>query len=701
MTLLTVPASGAATPLLSLTAVSFDTEATSLDVKSSRVLEFGAVALVNGSLSDKHRFSSYVDGGVDIPADSIRIHGITPDKVQGAPRFAEANKAFRAFAGNHLLLGYSIDFDLMLLKEEHARAGLAWKPPAALDVRTLLRFLRPTLPDYALETVANWRGITVENRHQALGDAVLTAQVFLALVPLLRERNIRTLGEAMAACRMIEEQGESGMALEATGRLQTGAMARADSFPYRHRMDAVMAVPPQKIPPAAPLAEAMNTMVERRISSLFVEPREGRSDWGILTERDVMRAITLQREKAFTQPVSGFASWPLKTVRERDFLYVAIGMMRRLKVRHLGVVDEEGKLVGAVSQRDLLRMRADEAIALTGALSDAASPSELAGVWRKLADAARALVEEEVDGRDVAAIISSEVCALTARAAGMAEAEVSAGHPRPEGLSYAVMVLGSGGRGESLLALDQDNAMVFDCVDEPAAEAWLAKVAERMNAILDIIGVPLCKGGVMARNSQWRMSVTGWRKQVERWLGRNSPADIMNADIFFDSVGVHGDTALADDLRSHAIVAASQSHAFLKLMSLAAVDVGAPFNWLGRFAVDEQGRLDLKRLGIMPIFTAARVASLRYSIHERGTKARLSSLRGNPDVPQQQLEALSEAHALLMGVILRQQLDDIDAGVPPSNRVEPKGLSSLERDRLKWALQQVKAVADILGTPAG
>lgn len=701
MKMLRYPAATAATPLLSLTAVSLDTEATSLDVKTSRIIEVGAIGLVNGAVRGSLSFESFVNPGVAIPAGATAVHGIRDRDLAGAPAFRKVWRNFRHFSANHVLLGYALDFDLALLEREHARENMAWKGPPAVDVRSLVRILHPMLPDHSLDTVAGWLGVEVNNRHRAKGDAIVTAQVYLALVPLLRGQNIRTLGEAMAVCRKLEQAGAEAMPLEATGRLQVAAMARADSFPYRHRVDSVMAAPPSRISAEAPLAEAMNTMVERKISSLFVEPRAGRGAWGILTERDVMRAITVQRGKSFSKEVGEFASWPLKTVHGHDFLYVAIGLMRRLRVRHLGVVDKEGLLVGAVSQRDLLRMRADEAIVLTGALSDAASPSELAGVWHKLADAARALVNEDVDGRDVAAIISSEVCALTARAASLSETEVSARHPRPTGLSYAVMVLGSGGRGESLLALDQDNAMVFECPDEAEGEAWLAKVAERMNAILDEIGVPLCKGGVMARNPQWRMSVADWRRQVDRWLSRNSPADIMNADIFFDSVAVHGDTALADDLRSHAIAAAAQSEAFLKLMSLAAADIGSPFNWFGRFAVDEQSRLDLKRLGIMPVFTAARVASLRYSIHERSTRARLAALRGNPDVPQHQIEALSEAHALLLGVILRQQLDDIDAGIPPSNRVEPKALSSLERDRLKWALQQVKGVTDLLGTPAG
>jgi CBS domain-containing protein len=696
MKLFTIPPAGSATPLLSLTAVSFDCEATTLDVRSSQILELGAVAVVNGEVKPSLHFASYVHGAGIIPEESVRIHGITLEKLVGAPDFVAAYKRFRGFHGRHVLIGYAVDFDFELLSRECARAGLPWKPPLALDVRGLVRVLNPALPDHSLETVASWLGIEVVDRHRALGDATLTARVLLALVPRLRDRGIRTLAEAQGACDTVDGRGQLSTTREG---LPGRSMARVDSFPYLHRISEVMTGPPAMIGPKVEIRRAVGLMVESKVSSLFVEPEKKNGPIGILTERDILRAIAAGNESALAAPVLRFATFPLVTARANDFVYVAMGLMRRLRIRHLGVTNDDGKLVGALTQRDLLRLRADEALALSGALADSASVAELASIWHKLAEAARALVEEDVDARDVAAIISGEVCAMTGRAAAMAEAEIAANQSRPAGLNYAVMALGSGGRGESLLALDQDNAMIFSCPDEAAAETWLAQVATRMNAILDMVGVPLCKGGVMARNGQWRLSAPAWRHQVERWLGRTDPADILNADIFFDAVGVHGDVGLVEDLRNDAISAAAESQAFLKLMSLAAADSGSAFNWMGGFRTDEKGRIDLKRLGVLPIFSAARTAALRYRIHERSTRGRLAALRGYPAVPQKQLEALSEAHSLLMAVILRQQLSDIESGIAPSSNVDPKALSALEQSRLKWALQQVKSIADLLDVP--
>jgi DNA polymerase-3 subunit epsilon/CBS domain-containing protein len=294
--MLRIPPATAATPLISLTALAFDTETTSLDVETGRIIEIGAVAMVDGAISNDTAFVSFVKPHVDIPAASTKIHGITSNDLGQAPEFAEAWKSFRIFAAGHILLGYSIDFDLMLLVMEHARAGLAWKPPTALDVRGLVRLLRATLPDYALETVAEWLGVGVIGRHRAQPDALLTAQVFLGLLPRLREQGIRTLGEALAASRKLEErQGRPSLITATSGRLTVSPIARTDSFPYRHRVADIMARPPVMISAEATIADAMDLMVAEKVSSAFVQG----SPLGILTERDVLRAFAAGRQKAF------------------------------------------------------------------------------------------------------------------------------------------------------------------------------------------------------------------------------------------------------------------------------------------------------------------------------------------------------------------------------------------------------------------
>ena len=123
-------------------------------------------------------------------------------------------------------------------------------------------------------------------------------------------------------------------------------------------------------------------------------------------------------------------------------------------------------------------------------------------------------------------------------------------------------------------------------------------------------------------------------------------------------------------------------------------------NWLGRFSLEEDGRMDLKMHGIMPIFSAARVLALRHALPDHSTAARLDALRGKPGVLEENIDGLLEAHQIILRAILQQQLADIEHGIPPSNRVDPKKLHAPEKAHLMWALKQVPLVRDLLGVPA-
>ena len=693
------PVSSAETPLRSLTAIALDTETTSLDVRHARVVEIGAVTILKGSLAPEHHFTSLINPHEVIPPESVAVHGITGDAVKSADSFAQVYRRYRDFAGAHVVLGYALGFDFAILRREHERAGLSWKAPRFLDVRDLAQLTKPDLPDLSLETLAAWLGIAVGERHRALPDAKLAAEVFLALLPRLRGNSIRTLAEAEDARRKLSTS--PGVAVWHEPALPPYGPVRVDSYPYRHRAGDVMSKPPQFAGPSTSIRQALAQLVRCKVSSLFIARGKSSATHGIVTERDILRAIARDGAKAFAKPVKSIATFPLESVSEQDFLYVAFGRMRRKKYRHMGVVDSNGGLVGAITQRDLLRLQADEALAFADALGEAVGIEELALVWRKLANAARSLLHEDVDARDIAGIISGEVRSITARAAAMAEREVSVASPKPKALRFAAMVLGSAGRGESLLALDQDNAIIFDAANDSTAEAWLLKFGQRMNAILDEVGVPFCKGGVMAGNPDWCKSASQWRKQVAHWLSRAEPQDILNADIFFDALPVYGDHGLVDDLRVDAIEAATKAISFLQLMDMNAARARSPVNWFGRFRLEDDGRMDLKMHGIMPIFSAARVMALRHALPDRSTAGRLDALRAKPDVSEQNLDRLREAHQIILRHILQQQLADIEQGIPPSNRVDPGKLHAPEKAHLIWALNQVPLVRDLLGDPIG
>ena len=692
------PATGA-TPLIALNAVAIDTETTGLDTASARIVQVGALQVVHGHV--RNHFDTLVNPGIAIPATATRIHGITDAMVLDAPDFAAAGTRLLDFIGNRVVLGHSLGFDLAIIARESKRVGLSWIRPRSLCVRLLATVAKPDLPDYSLETLAAWLGLQIEGRHSAFGDARAAAIIFAALLPKLRKLGVRTLAEAerasLALTSELENAHHAGWS-KPVSEPSPPVFKSVDPFAYRHRVGDLMSSPPIIVSSASTVREAVGLMIVRNVSSVLVadDPVPGRpiGEYGIVTERDVMRAIETG-DGTLSDPVGTVASRPLVSIRSAAFAYRAIGRMDRLQIRHLPVRDGSDRLCGVISARDLMRLRASAAIELDDAIEDADTGADLAAAWSTLPAIVSALSEEEVGACVVAEIISDEVCAMTRRAALLAERAMLAEGLGAPPSAYSLMVLGSAGRGESLLAADQDNAIVFT-EGEPGGpeDLWFAKLGERIADVLDTAGVPYCKGGVMAKNSAFRGSTDIWKTRIAKWVRLSRPQDLLNVDIFFDLRPVHGDTRLATDLLDYARDLGHEAEDFAKLLGEQVV-VGNPFGLLGGYRL-ENGRLDLKKHGLFPIVASARTLAIRHNVRANSTKARLEGLADLDIGGATDIAAMLTGHAFLLSVLLKQQGHDLQAGIAVSNRVDIARLDKRQRSELKELLKSIQTLPSLL-----
>lgn len=186
------------TLLEELPAVSLDTETTGLDVRRDRLLSVGAVHLHGPRLFPAEVFDRLVNPGRRIPPGSTAIHSITDSMVGEAPAYAATAADLLRFCGDRVWVGHNIGFDAAILRCEAKLAGIAWREPVILDTLRLYAALYPRAPDVELDAVAEALGVDVIGRHTALGDALVTAEVYRRLLPLLAEAGIRTLGDALA-----------------------------------------------------------------------------------------------------------------------------------------------------------------------------------------------------------------------------------------------------------------------------------------------------------------------------------------------------------------------------------------------------------------------------------------------------------------------------------------------------------------------
>ena len=680
-------------PLTAIDAVAIDSETTGLNPKTDRVIELAGVAIHAGKVLPEENFQTLIDPKIPIPSKSTKIHTITDEETKGKPDFKESFASFSSWINGRFILGFSLGFDFSIFEQEHLRHDLVWREPLSLDVEELIHVIKPNLPNYSLETVATWLNVEIKDRHRALPDAIITANVFIKLIPILREAGILTFGEARRSAGEIKNRrGGFSRYQEAV----QSNIVHFDTYPYRIRVEDIMK-PPTIVNEDLTLQKALDSLVAKKIGSLIV--RLENHEYGILTESDIIRAIQHTGSSTLQQNVGRFCSKPLEFIHKKEFVYRAIVTMGSRKFHRLAICNDEREIIGVISSSDIFGNYSFEAIGLGKDILEANTPEELGVIWSGLASVTHSLVLGGTDSRTIAAIISRELRGITKRACVIAESEILSQSNDNRNPDYAMMVLGSGGRGESLLAMDQDNAIIYSS-DQSGSQidSQLESIAKRVSDILNQTGIVYCPGGVMASNKQWRRDKEDWKDQVKFWITRTKSENLLNSDIFFDLMPVHGNELLANQLRNEAIQLAMNAKPFLSLLSLRASNFTIPLGVFNRIK-SKDGRLDLKISGIMPIFSTARIVALRHGLRPRSTGGRLRVFKKMNKVPDQLIDNLLSAHEIFLELILRQQIMDFETGLKLSNRVDTKNLPGIHLQKLKWALDKLHTIPNVLGTP--
>lgn len=468
-------------------------------------------------------------------------------------------------------------------------------------------------------------------------------------------------------------------------------LSHIDSFAYRHRIAEVMSSPVLTAPADTPVGVAAQRMDATARSSLVIVDEAGRAV-GIITERDILRLFARNAAETAALPLRQVMASPVLGIAPDAFLYVALGRLMRTGRRHLVVVDDSGRPVGMITARIVLKLRVTDALVIGDSLSLAEGPAEMEAARMALPRLARNLLGEGVSARDIAAVISQVVRDMTARAAELAERSLVADGWGPAPARWSLLVLGSGGRGESLLAFDQDNAIVHAGADSD--DLWFAEFGRRLNDMLAAAGIPYCEGEVMARNPQWRRSLQGWKDEVWRWVRNPAGQTVMNSDIFFDFQTVYGDRALAEELRRYAIDTAANAPFFLQLLAINVSEMEVPIGIFGEFVTTHK-RLNAKKHGLLPLVSAARAKAVAARVTATATMGRYAALADAGLMHPDDVASLADAHEIILRAMLEQQLLDDAERIEPSARVEPRRLSRPRQTELKAAFKRIRLLKSL------
>lgn len=186
-------------PILSgHTVLAVDTETTGMSPEAGhRLVEVAHVTIADGAIGET--WSSLVRPGRPIPPDATRVHGITDAMVAEAPGTVDVGRPWRIALADRPLVFHNAPFDLPFLLSLFREAGAPTLLNPIIDTLGLARGLPDGAAGNSLQVVRKRLGLPEEPAHRALGDALTTARVFLALAERWeRERGIRSLNELAA-----------------------------------------------------------------------------------------------------------------------------------------------------------------------------------------------------------------------------------------------------------------------------------------------------------------------------------------------------------------------------------------------------------------------------------------------------------------------------------------------------------------------
>ena len=448
------------------------------------------------------------------------------------------------------------------------------------------------------------------------------------------------------------------------------------------------------VTPDTSIREAAQIMTTHRVSALLVVD-SGRVA-GIFTDRD-LRSKVVAAAGDVGAPVSSIMVPDPVTVDARTRAFDATLIQMERGVHHLPVL-EDGAPVGMVTAGDLLRLAQSDPVYLAARIARAPDATTVAELAARLPSLVVEFVRRGTAPQDIGRVVTATADAATRRLIALAEHEL--GSPP---VAYCWVGLGSQARGELGVASDQDNALVLADAAEhtPGADRYFALLAERVCAGLADAGFPLCPGGVMASNPDWRRTCSDWERRVGDWVRDPDPDAVLHAQVFFDIRAVHGDTALVNRVRRQTLVRSQGSPRFLAHLARIACEWRPPLGFFRGLVVARRGdyrnTLDLKAGGLAPIVQIARIHALSAGLDATSTRGRLDAAAVAGVIARSDAEDLGEAFRLLRRLTYRHHARQIAADSPPDNYVDPSSLSSADRHRLRAAFRIIASAQAALG----
>lgn len=255
---------------------------------------------------------------------------------------------------------------------------------------------------------------------------------------------------------------------------------------------------------------------------------------------------------------------------------------------HHLAVEQQGTIIGVITTHDIMLLQGTSPLYLFREIGAQHSIEGLYPLARKIPAVIRTLIEEGAKANNITRMITVLNDHILDRLLTLLVDELG-----PPPLSFCWLVMGSEGRREQTFITDQDNALLYGQPENEAqaeqAEAYFKTLGEKAIGHLVGCGYPPCLGGIMASNPKWRQPITVWQRYFDHWLHRPEPLEVMHSTIFFDFRAAYGDTTLADGLRQYVMRNVPQQEIFLLHLAKNALESRPPLSFFRNLIVEKDG----------------------------------------------------------------------------------------------------------------
>ncbi len=247
---------------------------------------------------------------------------------------------------------------------------------------------------------------------------------------------------------------------------------------------------------------------------------------------------------------------------------------------------------------------------------------------------------------------------------------------------YAWIRMGSAGREEQTLFVDQDNLVVYE---HPKDKEYFQIFSKRVVKSLESVGIDLCHGDVMASNIRWRGTLEEWKVRLREMAFREE--ELVSGIILLDAKYAAGDPGLASQFIEEVQKMPKMNLGLLREIAQIATEMPLALTVFRGFQLESHGKhkgqFNAKLQGWMPLVMTVLIYALKYHVRETNTVKRIRALERLGHFDAKFSSDLQEAYFTLTRHKVLKQIDAIrNRRKKPDYYLKPKEFGEKEEKKI-------------------